>query len=144
MISGSRTWLTIMFVTFNIDRARWGPDREKLHLTDQRKNSLSRTLEDTRAQNLREYEAVRNRPNRPVKPRIDEMKSYVQHDTRANQESVMRATVGSWSLALALKLLAQLLTWTCSTCVSRFAIAFETKIWSWNGVSSQTPPNPSH
>ena len=56
-----------------------------------------------------------------------------------NQARMMRATVGSWSLALVLRLLDQLLTWTCSTCVLRFAIAFERNMWSWNRLSSQIP-----
>ena len=55
-----------------------------------------------------------------------------------NQERVTSATVGSWSLALALMCLAQLLTWTCSTRRLRSATALERNIWSWNRLSSET------
>ena len=101
----------------------------------------SSRLQDTNRHPSGWAEVSRNDPSRH-----NQVRSNLHVQARrgeVNQRTVMRATVGSWSLALVLMSPHQLLTWTCSTNVPRFAIALERKIWSWNRFSPQTSLSPT-
>lgn len=65
-----------------------------------------------------------------VQPRFTTGHLHQRDETSRHQETIIRPTVGSWSLTLLLISLPQLLTWTCSTSVPRFAIAVDTNTWS--------------